>query len=183
MRSAFKLRILQKESYQISLQRAIIQLRDEDLDSKASSDNGSQSNGSQQCKWNLQKLPLHALGRGENPTHLAGGFIANFFLGLELSASSLYGGDALSLPPTAQINLLALPVFDEDDAPEAVHSRVNNRVTAQEEPAREAKNSREDEEPKVALQERKIEPNLLLCQLPPRKRRGTPTLSPNLSRI
>lgn len=150
-------------SYQVRLQRAIVQLRNEYFDSEAGRDNGAQCCGSEQCEWDLQKLPLHALGRREDSSHFAGGFIADLFLGLELATRRLDGGDTFGLPPTAQINLLTLPVFDEDDAPEAVDRRVDNRVTAQEEPAGETKRSRENQEPEVGLQEGKVEPDLRFC--------------------
>ena len=81
----------ESQSHQIRFQRAIVQLRDKDLNGKASGDNGTERNRGQYCKWNLKQLTLHPLGCREDASDFASAFIANFLFGLKLPALGLHG--------------------------------------------------------------------------------------------
>lgn len=128
---------------------------------------------------------MHTLGCRENASNFTGALVANLLLRLELTPLGLDGGDAFSLPATAQIDLLALPVFDKDDAPKRIHDGVDDRVAAQEKPAPETKDCGKDKEAKVCLEEREVKADLLLVSAQPlyEKILGALTLSPNLLRI
>jgi hypothetical protein len=92
--------------------------------------------------------------------HLTSTLIADLLLGLELSPLGADSGNILGLPSAAQIHLLALPIFHENNTPKTVHHSIDYGETTKKEPARESKNSGEDQEPEVRLQEREVESNL-----------------------
>lgn len=110
---------------------------------------------------------MHTLGGWEDAPYFASALVANLLLRLKLTPLGLDGRDAFSLPATAQIDLLALPVLDKDDTPERIHESVDDRVATQEKPAPETEDRGENEEPEVSLKEREIEADLLLVSAEP----------------
>lgn len=74
-------------TYQVCFQRAVVELRDEDFDSKAGRNDSTQSDSCKQCEGNLQKLSLHALGGREDTKFLAGPFVNYHLLGLKFTTA------------------------------------------------------------------------------------------------
>jgi hypothetical protein len=136
-------------TYQVCLERAIIELRDKNLDRKARRNDRTQRSCRKQGKGDLKKLSLHTLGGRENTTLFTSAFIGDFLLRLELTTFGSNCRDILCLPPAAEVDLLTLPIFHKYDTPKAVDSSIDEREATKKEPAREPKYSREDQKSEV----------------------------------
>src|SRR4051812_13193469 len=110
--------------YQYALERSIVDLGDEDFDTKARHNERSEHGGGSDGKWYLQKLSLEAFGRWENLDLLSGDGVGDGLLVLELSSLRLNLRHTANAPSNGQVGLLVPPVFCEDGAPDGVDDAV-----------------------------------------------------------
>jgi len=130
--------IKEKLTYQVRLKRSIIHLRDENFNRKTRSDDHSQSDSGQQSERDLEQLATHPLLSRKHAPNLTSSLIANFLFGNKLSSLRAHDRDALGLPTTTEIDLLALPVFDKNDTPQGIDDSVDNRERSKQQPARKS---------------------------------------------
>ena len=72
----------------------------------------------------------------------------------------LQGSDASYIPAKTKINLLELPILQEDGTPKTCRQGIEERVLGQEKPSEQTGNGREEQEDQVRLQEGEVESNL-----------------------
>lgn len=110
-------------THQVILVRSGIRLRDENLDRKHRNDDDPQRKKGKKQKGNLQELPadLFPLGKVIVPAPAA---VDKDAVVPELRPVDLDALDALDVPPQGEVDLLDLPVLEEDGAPDAGQDAV-----------------------------------------------------------
>ena len=115
------------QTYKDTLERAIVNLRDEDFDAKAGCNDSTKRQGSNESERDLQQLSLEPLRRGEKPDLFACDGICDGLLVLKLPPLDVDLRDALDSPSNAEVNLLLFPVLSKDCAPHCAHNAVDGR--------------------------------------------------------
>lgn len=145
--------------YDKLLVRPLVPLRDQRLQREHGEDDRPQHDRRENHERDLQELARDLLAPGEVVEHPPAG-VHDLLLPAELRARDLDGADAAHVPADAEVDLLDLPVLEEDGAPGAGEDGVCEGVLGEELPGEEAGYGGEGEEDDVGLDEGKVEGDL-----------------------
>lgn len=148
-------------TYQVLLKGPAVDLGDKDLNGKAEGDEAAEGDDAGEGKGDLQQLVGEAAEGRIDLDGLAGDGVLGLAVKEELGPGQLDLGDAADAPLDGEVDLLLLPVLEEDDGPEAVDGGVEPGELADQQPGAEAEGGGEEQEGKVALQEGKVEGDAL----------------------
>lgn len=148
-------------TYQVILIRPSIRLGDQNLNSKHRNDGDAQRQKRDDQERNLQQLP-HDLLPPRKVVMFPPAFINVLIVILELGSVDLDMLNTLDVPAQTQIDLLNLPVLEENSAPDTGENAVREGVAWKPEPCDDACYGGEGEEEKIGLDESKVKSNLSL---------------------
>lgn len=148
-------------TYKILLSRPAVDFVDENLERVACNNETSKNNNTNQCKGNLQQLGLDALDGIVDLDRFTSDGVFCLVFPLELRARMLDAGDTTNSPLNGQINLLLLPILEEDDRPETTDEGVYRGELAEDQPGAKTNGSGEDEEAEVGLDKGEVKGHVL----------------------
>lgn len=146
-------------TYQVLLARAIVDFIDEDLKGVAGHNQSTQSNNTSQSKGDLEQLSLDALHGLIHLNNFASDRVLSFAIPLKLRSRLLDTGHTPDTPLHGKVDLLLLPVLEENDRPETTEQGIEERELAEQKPCDKAETRGDDEEAEVGSQEGEVEGN------------------------